>query len=105
MTLDRDTAAGVHRELDVINRWLGGYATTTAALRALLSDGSSDVRILDVGAGGGAMARELVAWGRRTSRRVEVVSVDLSRGAVEFAGEQLAGERRATVVQADVLAL
>lgn len=105
MALDRETSADVHRELDVINRWLGGYATTIAALEALLGRGSSDVRILDVGAGGGAMARELVAWGRRQSRRVEVVSVDLSGGAVAFAGEQLAGERRASVVQADVLAL
>ena len=51
------------------------------------------------------MARRLVAWGRAQQKQVEVVSVDLSHGAVVFARDALRGVPEATVVQADVLAL
>ena len=105
MTLDERTIAGILRELEVINRYLGGYATTLSALDELLPASLDRIRILDVGAGGGDMARRLVEWGRARRQRVEVVSVDLSHGAVVFARDALRDVPEATVVQADVLAL
>ena len=89
MTLDERTMAGILRELAVINRYLGGYATTLEALDELLPKGLARARVLDVGAGGGDMARRLVEWGRTRSMRLEVVSVDLSHGAVVFARDAL----------------
>jgi SAM-dependent methyltransferase len=105
MTLDRAATAGVLAELAVINRYLGGYATTLGAVAELLPPGTGPARVLDVGAGGGDMARRLVAWGRARGRRVEVVSVDLSYGAVAYERDALGDVPEASVVQADVLAL
>jgi SAM-dependent methyltransferase len=105
MSLDRETTAGVLRELEVVNRYLGGYSTTIAGIGELVPPGDAPLRVLDVGAGGGDMARRLVAWGRERRRPVEVVSVDLSHGAVAFARDALAALPEASVVQADVLAL
>ena len=105
MSLDEAAMARVLGDLEVVNRYLGGYATTIGAVADLVGPGDAPVRVLDVGAGGGDMARRLVAWGRRCGRRVEVVSVDLSHGAVAFARDALAGVPEASVVQADVLAL
>jgi ubiquinone/menaquinone biosynthesis C-methylase UbiE len=105
MTLDRETTASVLRELAVINRYLGGYSTTLGAVEDLAGSGAAPLRVLDVGAGGGDMARALVGWGRARARRVEVVSVDLSFSAVVYARERLADLPEASVVQADVLAL
>ena len=105
MTLDRESMAGVLGELEAVNTWLGGYATTLSALPRLLPPGGGPVRLLDVGAGGGDMARRLVEWGRERGRRVEVVTADLSLAAVEYARDRLAGYPEVSVVQADVFAL
>lgn len=105
MALDATEMAGVLRDLGVVNRYLGGYSTTLDAMARLVPPGSGPVRVLDVGAGGGDMAKRLVAWGRARGRRVEVVSVDLSYGAVVFERDALGGLSEASVVQADVLAL
>src|SRR3954468_24219544 len=91
MTLDRAVMDRVLGDLNRINRFLGGYGTTIDAVRRMLPDGKRDVRMLDVGAGGGDTARRLVEWGRATGRAVRVVSVDLSFAAVAFARGRLAG--------------
>ena len=105
MTLTGAAMERVCRELGVINRWLGGHATSLDALRRLLPPGDSPVRLLDVGGGGGDTARALVEWGRSRGRRVEVVVVDLNPTATRFARDQLADCPEASFVQADVLAL
>ena len=105
MTLDRREMARVLGDLEVVNTYLGGYSTTLQALPRLLPPGDGPVRLLDVGAGGGDMARRLVEWGRARGRRVEVVTVDLSFAAVEYARAALADCPEACVVQADVFAL
>jgi SAM-dependent methyltransferase len=105
MSLDRETMARVLWELSLVNRYLGGYATTLSAVAELVKSSRERVRVLDVGAGGGDTARALVDWGRERGRRVEVVSVDLSYAAVAYARDALAEVPEASVVQADVLAL
>jgi len=103
--LDAGVMADVLRNLRTINRFLGGISTTVDALSRLLPPGDRPVRVLDVGAGGGDMARQLIAWGRARRRRVEVVSLDLSLAAAQFARDELAGCAESAVVQADVFAL
>jgi SAM-dependent methyltransferase len=103
--LDDATMARILGDLGAVNRWLGGYRTTLDALERLLPRGTKRARLLDAGAGGGDMARRLVAWGRERGTRVEVVSVDLSPGAVAFARDALEDVEEATVVRGDVLAL
>ena len=56
-------------QLRVINRRLGGYATTRAALddlmaRADMTDRSGPLTVLDVGGGTGDVAEAITAWGR-----------------------------------------
>jgi SAM-dependent methyltransferase len=98
-------AAAVFRNLATINRFLGGYQVTLEAVRRLVPAEQKTVRILDVGAGGGDMARTLTAWGRTTGRHVTVVSVDIDAAAIRFARESLNGAPDATLLQADAGAL
>lgn len=105
MSLDAAEMERVLGNLAVINRYLGGYATTVRAFERLVPSGDTAVRVLDVGAGGGDMARRLVEWGRVRGRKVRVVTCDLSFAAAAFAARSLADTREASVVQADVLAL
>jgi SAM-dependent methyltransferase len=94
----------VLRELEVVNRRLGGYSATLDAVERL-APGVSPLLVLDVGAGGGDMARELTRWGRERGRLVRVVSVDLSASAVAYARRRLDDLPDTSVVRADVFAL
>lgn len=105
MSLDASEMDRVLGNLAVINRYLGGYATTIRAFERLVPSGDAAVRVLDVGAGGGDMARRLIEWGRAHRREVRVVTCDLSFAAAAFAARSLADNPEASVVQADVLAL
>jgi 2-polyprenyl-3-methyl-5-hydroxy-6-metoxy-1,4-benzoquinol methylase len=105
MSLDSTQMAGVLRELAVVNKYLGGYATTIGALDKLFGSDDRPLRLLDVGAGGGDMARQLVEWGRSRGRRVEVVTLDLSRAAARYARDAVADYPEISVVQANVLQL
>ena len=105
MTLDPADMDRVLSNLATINRFLGGYATTVRAFEKLVEPGNKVIRVLDVGAGGGDVARRLVEWGRANRRDVRIVTCDLSSAAAAFAAKSLAGLEGASVVQADVLAL
>lgn len=105
MSIDAREMDRVLSNLAVINRYLGGYATTVRAFERLAPAGDETIRVLDVGAGGGDMARRLVEWGRVNGREVRVVTCDLNFAAAGFASRSLEDCPEATVVQADVLAL
>jgi ubiquinone/menaquinone biosynthesis C-methylase UbiE len=72
--------AGSLADLRRINRWLGGVALTTAALGQLTASlaPGTPLTVLDVAAGGGDIARAVVAWGRRRGLVPRVVALDLS---------------------------
>lgn len=102
--------SGALRDLRLTNRFLGGYASTGALLDPLF-EASDQVRIVDVGTGGGDSLADLVLRGDRLGCRVEAIGVDLNAGAVEYA-ESFLDEAlppslrdRAAVVQGDALDL
>jgi ubiquinone/menaquinone biosynthesis C-methylase UbiE len=96
---------GVLRNLETINRFLGGFSTTLPAVPRMMPPGQTRVRVLDVGAGGGDLARRLVTWGAAHGRRVEVTALDRSGAASAFALTSLRDVEGAGVVQGDVFAL
>jgi ubiquinone/menaquinone biosynthesis C-methylase UbiE len=66
-------------DLRLVNRWLGGAKLTVEALDRLLASHQPDpLRILDVGAGGGDLARVVAGWARRRACSALVVATDLS---------------------------
>src|SRR5690349_4132260 len=81
------------RELDVINRWLGGNNVTIDGVAKLVEgqDRSAQVTIADLGCGGGEMARLLVDWSRRQQRKLRLVGIDANPSIVRFA--EAAGRR------------
>mgnify|MGYP000970554521 CR=1 FL=1 len=105
MTIDASVMSGVLADLTVINRYLGGYRTSLDALARVLPRDARTARVLDVGAGGGDMARRLVAWGASRGIRVGVVAVDLSAAAARYAHERVGDRPGISVVQGSALAL
>src|SRR5688500_17474518 len=73
-------------DLRLVNRWLGGAKLTVQALERLLGPQRPEpLCILDVGAGGGDIARVVAGWARRRSRSALVVAADLSHEILSIA--------------------
>jgi len=75
------------RELEVINRWLGGNAVTLQGIKKILrgSKGTSPLRIADIGCGGGDVLMEIAKWGRRKKIPMELFGVDANPHIISFA--------------------
>jgi 2-polyprenyl-3-methyl-5-hydroxy-6-metoxy-1,4-benzoquinol methylase len=75
------------RELEFINKWLGGNAVTINAISRLFRNlpKNRTYRIIDVGCGGGDMARHIWEWGKRNGFSFEIVGVDANPNAIRFA--------------------
>ncbi len=106
-----DRLTGALHNLRLANRWLGGYASLTGALKPLFSDISRPLRLLDVGTGLGDVPLFLFAWARQQGIRLEAVGIDANPVTVQrassFLDAQLAPQNRAMVqvVPADAFAL
>ncbi len=75
------------RELEVINRWLGGNHVTIDGLSLLLKDvpNSQPITIVDWGCGGGDMLMRVAAWGKTKKLNFQLIGIDANPNIVEFA--------------------
>lgn len=57
------------RDLDNINKWLGGNKITLEGVKNIVQNHSKtkEIHIADVGCGNGAVLREIARWGGRTA--------------------------------------
>lgn len=72
-------------ELEVVNRWLGGFACTARALDILFQQEKSVYNILDLGSGGGDMLRFIARYARKKNKKVILHGVDILPDAIEYA--------------------
>lgn len=75
------------RDLDNINKWLGGNRITLKGIKKLLKNHSENVpvHIVDVGCGNGAILREIAEWGRNKSFPLKLTGIDANKHAVSIA--------------------
>jgi 2-polyprenyl-3-methyl-5-hydroxy-6-metoxy-1,4-benzoquinol methylase len=75
------------RELDFINRWLGGNQVTLSALKKLwLSIPSKkEITIVDLGCGSGEMLRMIASLAAKEKRRVILIGIDANENIIEYA--------------------
>ena len=77
--LEPDLLAGNLRDLERVNRWLGGQRLSWQALEHLLRDLPEDrpVRLLDVGTGAADIPLALLRRARRRGRRLQIVATEI----------------------------
>ncbi|MCI4669431.1 MAG: methyltransferase domain-containing protein [Bacteroidia bacterium] len=78
------------RELEIINRLLGGNYVTLRGLDSLFKKHSlkgQKVRIADLGCGGGDMLVLVAKWARRKNLSVELIGIDANPHIIAFARE------------------
>lgn len=76
------------RELDVVNRMLGGHAITLAGVKKLLSDKTKTYVIADIGCGGGDALLAIAKWAKKKAYRVKLIGVDMNADAIAYMKEQ-----------------
>ncbi len=76
------------KELETINKWLGGNSVTLSGLDRLLSKGSFDNRpisIADLGCGSGDMLLHIARWARKKGVKVRLIGVDANPHIIDYA--------------------
>jgi SAM-dependent methyltransferase len=78
------------RELDFINRWLGGYNISFAALKKILKPAKRYV-LADIGCGGGDTLKGIIRWNQSRNYDLRLYGIDLKPACIQYARNQLAG--------------
>lgn len=76
------------KDLERINRLLGGNKITLQGIEKLGVSRNNITRIADIGCGNGAMLREIAKWGRKNKLKLELIGIDANPYTVEIAVEQ-----------------
>jgi 2-polyprenyl-3-methyl-5-hydroxy-6-metoxy-1,4-benzoquinol methylase len=78
------------RELEIINRWLGGNAVTLSALRALTKrNQQKHLTIADLGCGRGDMLRHIQRWAHKRDITVALTGIDANPYIIDAARRNL----------------
>ena len=75
------------RELEIINRLLGGNYVTISGVQALLKNTPAKIpiTIADLGCGGGDILRLIATWGRKHNFRFQLRGIDANPNIIAFA--------------------
>ena len=74
------------KELDLINRYLGGHAISVNALKEVLSETKFDriPHLADIGCGGGDSLRAFSRWKNKIQVSLVLTGIDLKEDCIEF---------------------
>ena len=76
------------RELEIINRLLGGNGVTLNGIQRLLrSHRTSQISIADLGCGGGDILKRVADWGIKNNLTLKLTGIDANPGIISFAKE------------------
>ena len=75
------------RELEFINRWLGGNQVTLKGIQLLLKNNPHEntVSIIDLGCGGGDILKIVAGWGRKNNIKTRLTGIDANPNIIAFA--------------------
>ena len=72
------------RELNTINKYLGGNQISINAFRKVVTD-SKNISVMDLGCGGGDIMVEMAKWSRRKNIATEFLGIDANPNIVTYA--------------------
>ena len=72
------------KELDFINKWLGGHAITVNAFKSLIKS-KTKISVCEIGCGGGDNLGAIYKWCRRKNIDLQITGVDIKRECIEYA--------------------
>jgi 2-polyprenyl-3-methyl-5-hydroxy-6-metoxy-1,4-benzoquinol methylase len=78
------------RELDVINRYLGGHKVTIDGVKKLVKGlpAGHTIHIAEIGSGGGDNLRVIREWAQKKNISVHLTGIDINEACIRFATAQ-----------------
>lgn len=73
------------KDLERINRLLGGNRVTIKGIEKLRFSDSGKIHIADIGCGSGEMLRKIAKWGRKRDLKLKLVGVDANPHTIKIA--------------------
>ncbi len=75
------------KDLDRINKWLGGNKITLKGLEKIFDKTTHQqpLRILDIGCGNGSLLREVAQFGRKKGIKMKLLGIDANKHAIGIA--------------------
>lgn len=89
------------RELDFINKTLGGHSITIAGIKQLVTDRNKTYTIIDIGCGGGDAMKHIANWAKTNNFKVKLIGVDMNVDAIDYMNDNCKGYSEITVVVSD----
>lgn len=96
----------LHQTLDglsVINRFLGNTNATFAAVKPVILNSSSPLKIIDLGCGGGDNLRAMAKWCSSKNISAELIGIDGNKNTLDYARSKNTSGIQIEYLQADVL--
>jgi SAM-dependent methyltransferase len=92
------------RELEFINKWLGGNDVTINALNRLTAQISKEdcLHIVDLGCGSGDMLKLIHQWSVKTGRKVQLTGIDANANILRYAETNLKDHPFIRLVPVDI---
>ncbi|GEO10576.1 methyltransferase domain-containing protein [Segetibacter aerophilus] len=72
------------KELDFINKWLGGHSITIDGFRQLVEN-KKEVSVCEIGCGGGDNLVAIQKWCRSENIKLSITGIDLKKECIDFA--------------------
>jgi len=72
------------KELDTINRLLGGYNISLSALNKIVQDGAT-YKLVDIGCGGGDTLKHIYRWTVKSKKKITLVGIDIKPVCIDYA--------------------
>ncbi len=75
------------RELDIINRKLGGNFISIQGLKELarLAKNKDEIRLIDIGCGGGDILIYMARWARKNQVNLKLIGIDANPNIIKYA--------------------
>ena len=89
------------KELDFINRWLGGHSITLSGVQKILSASKTTgkpIRICEAGCGGGDNLLAIDKWCVKNNISVHLTGIDKKKECIDFAKEKTADTKYTWIV-------
>jgi SAM-dependent methyltransferase len=79
------------RELDILNRRLGGHSISLDGITRLMTDRNKLYHIVDLGCGSGDLLKYIAGWSRSNRYRLKLTGVDKNKDAIRYLNEKCTG--------------
>jgi len=89
------------RELDFLNRTLGGHKITLQGIKQLVRIKDKPYHIADLGCGSGDSLKRIARWARKSGYKVRLTGIDINEYAIGFLNHHCRGYSEITGVQND----